>query len=56
MEYEYRLVDDDKDGYGPLGKDYVAHVDLPASVEGAFFRLLKEYGGSVRQANPAYKS
>ena len=47
---------DNKDGYGPLGKDYIAHVDLPASVERAFSRLLKEYGGSVRQANPAYKS
>ncbi|MBT8924554.1 hypothetical protein BTI79_05570 [Lactobacillus delbrueckii subsp. bulgaricus] len=47
---------DNKDGYGPLGKDYIAHVDLPASVERAFSRLRKEYGGSVRQANPAYKS
>lgn len=47
---------DDIDGYGPLGKNYIAHVDLPAAVEGAFARLLKEYGGSVRQANPAYKS
>ena len=47
---------DDIDGYGPLGKNYIAHVDLPSSVEVAFARLLKEYGGSVRQANPAYKS
>ena len=47
---------DNKDGYGPLGKDYIAHVDLPAAVEEAFARLRKEYGGSVRQANPAYKS
>lgn len=35
----------------PIGED-----PYPAAVEGAFACLLKEYGGSVRQANPAYKS
>jgi hypothetical protein len=30
---------DDKNGYGPLGKDFIVHVDIPAEVEQAWKRL-----------------
>ncbi|BFZ53609.1 hypothetical protein PYCC9005_000637 [Savitreella phatthalungensis] len=30
---------DDKDGYGPAGKDFIAHVDIPGEVEEAYTRL-----------------
>jgi hypothetical protein len=31
---------DDENGYGPLGKDFIAHVDLPTEVEMAWSRLV----------------
>ena len=30
---------DDKNGYGPCGKDFIIHVDIPANVEAAWERL-----------------
>jgi hypothetical protein len=30
---------DDKDGYGPQGQGFIPHVDVPAHVEAAWFRL-----------------
>lgn len=39
-------------GYGPGGKGYIAHEDIPAEVEEAFGRLSRKY--SVRAANPMY--
>ena len=40
------------DGYGPGGKGYIAHEDIPAKVEEAFELLSREY--KVRKANPAF--
>ena len=36
-------------GYGPNGRNYIAHVDLPAEVEPAFERLRAPYGDPVRR-------
>ena len=45
---------DDENGYGPAGKGFIAHVDIPADVENAFSELKKIYGDQIREANPLY--
>jgi hypothetical protein len=30
---------DDKDGYGPQGRGFIAHVDVPGHIEAAWSRL-----------------
>lgn len=47
---------DDENGYGPRGKGYLLHVDVPPVVLSAF-QLLQESGlGKVRTANAAFRS
>lgn len=41
---------DSPEGYGPKGKAYIAHVDIPEEVEEAFSELEREYPGMVRKA------
>lgn len=48
-----RLMDDEK-GYGPRGKGYIAHEDIPPDVRKAFDELLEQY--EVRKANPEFSS
>lgn len=48
-----RLLDD-ANGYGPNGKNYIAHVNVPVNVLKAFEELKVDYGDSVRDANPLY--
>ncbi|KXT72932.1 hypothetical protein STRDD10_01714 [Streptococcus sp. DD10] len=48
-----RLRDDEK-GYGPLGQNYLAHVDLPSEVEQAFQRLSTCYPDLIRKADPRF--
>ena len=43
---------DDHNGYGPKGKAFIAHVEIPESVEGAFSFLSQRY--SVRRADDRY--
>jgi hypothetical protein len=43
-------------GYGPNGKNYIAHVDIPENVLKAFEELKVEYADLVRVANPLYAS
>ncbi len=50
-----RLIDNSH-GYGPKGKNYIAHVDVPMSVLKAFEELKTEYGYLVRVANSLYDS
>lgn len=50
-----RLLDNSH-GYGPNGKGYIAHVDVPMNVLKAFEELKAEYGDLVRAANPLYAS
>lgn len=50
-----RLTDNSR-GYGPLGKNFIAHVDIPADVQNAFEYLKTIYGTNIREANPRYAS
>lgn len=43
-------------GYGPQGKNFIAHVDIPEEVGNAFLKLKENYGGYIREANPLYAS
>lgn len=47
---------DDLAGYGPRGKDYLAHVTIPPAVEQAFATVVSRYPHLVRAANPAFAS
>ena len=53
---EILRLSDDEDGYGPNGKGFIAHVEIPMEVRNAFDVLCKEYAGLVRKANPLYAS
>ncbi|KAJ5974552.1 hypothetical protein N7481_011762 [Penicillium waksmanii] len=37
---------DDEQGYGPQGRGFIAHVDIPAAVEEAWLRLVNSVGNS----------
>lgn len=50
-----RLLDN-SNGYGPNGKNYIAHVDVPANVLKAFEELKVQYAVLIRAANPLYAS
>ena len=50
-----RLMDDEN-GYGPKGKGFIAHTDVPEDVLRAFHVLQDVYGGKIREANPLYAS
>ena len=50
-----RLTDDEQ-GYGPRGKNFIAHVDIPAPVRQAFDVLRQAYGVQTRPADPRYAS
>ena len=43
---------DDGNGYGPAGKGFIAHVDVPKDVRQAFERLQADFGYQIREANP----
>ena len=47
---------DDENGYGPEGKNFIAHVDIPGTVLDAFEQLKTVYGDITREANPMYAS
>lgn len=47
---------DDAEGYGPNGKGYIAHVDIPADVIQAFEWLKKQHGNLVRPADERFRS
>ena len=51
---EIPRLTDDANGYGPKGKDYIAHVEVPEEVKTAFEELKKLY--EIREANPLYAS
>jgi uncharacterized SAM-binding protein YcdF (DUF218 family) len=48
-----RLTDDD-DGYGPKGRGFIVHLDVPDQVKESWERLRKRYPWSVRRADPRY--
>ena len=43
-------------GYGPQGKGYIAHVEIPEAVRSAFAFLQARCPDLVREANPLYAS
>lgn len=47
---------DDGNGYGPKGKGFIAHVDIPAAVENAYRELTEVYGYGTREADPSFAS
>lgn len=53
---EIPRLSDDADGYGPQGKGFIAHVDVPPQVRQAFDALKGEFPQLVRAANPLYAS
>lgn len=53
---EIPRLSDDENGYGPNGKNFIAHVDIPQKVRAAFELLNDEYKGYIREANSAYAS
>lgn len=53
---EIPRLTDDLNGYGPKGKGYIAHVDIPKEVIPAFEELKRVYGSRTREANPLYAS
>ena len=53
---EIPRLSDDENGYGPSGKNYIAHVDIPNNVKLAFEELKTVFGSETREANPLYAS
>lgn len=53
---EIPRLTDDAHGYGPNGKGFIAHVDIPETVKIAFEELKCVYGDKTREANPLYSS
>ena len=53
---EIPRLTDDKNGYGPMGSNYIVHVDILDLVKQAFSLLREKYTESIRVANPAYAS
>lgn len=53
---EISRLSDDADGYGPKGKNYIVHVEVPQDVRNAFKSLKVKYGDIVRKANLIYDS
>lgn len=53
---EVSRLSDDENGYGPRGKNFISHVDIPQEVKYAFEELKGIFSESVREANPLYAS
>ena len=51
---EIKRLRDDEKGYGPKGKGFIAHEEIPDEIEEAFEKLSAEY--MVRKANPEFAS
>ena len=49
---EIARLRDDENGYGPRGKNFIVHEDIPPEVEQAFRVVQRRY--AVRDANPAF--
>lgn len=51
---EIPRLTDNENGYGPNGRGFLAHVDVPPGVTAAWERLHTAFPDSVRAANPAF--
>ena len=45
---------DDAEGYGPQGRNFIAHVEIPAEVTAAWENLSHQYPQLIRQADDQY--
>lgn len=46
---EMKRVIDNKEGYGPLGKNYICHVNVPDDILAAYHRILYKYSNYQRK-------
>ena len=53
---EIPRLNDDANGYGPRGKNFISHVDIPQDVKYAFEELKRRFPESIREANPRFAS
>lgn len=53
---EIPRLKDDENGYGPCGKNFISHVDIPADVLKAWQLLQQSHPELVRSANPSFAS
>ncbi len=53
---EIPRLTDDENGYGPCGKGFIAHVEVPEDVRASFEALKEEFPDLVREANPAFSA
>lgn len=53
---EIPRLHDTTEGYGPTGRGFIAHVDVPDEVLGAFETLRDEFGVRARVADPRFAS
>ena len=53
---EIPRLTDNATGYGPKGKNYIAHVEIPTEVRIVFEVLKQDYADLIRLANPLYAS
>ena len=53
---EIPRLSDDENGYGPRGKNFISHVDIPQEVKYAFEELKVLFSESIREANPIFAS
>lgn len=53
---EIPRLKDDAGGYGPKGRNFIAHVEIPDQVLKAFDFLKKNFGSHIRTADPLYAS
>ena len=51
---EIPRLTDNINGYGPQGKDFIAHVDIPQEVHSAYQYLYQHLNIKTRQANSLY--
>lgn len=51
---EIPRLHDDKNGYGPQGKNFIAHQEIPEHVLAAYKRLSKTHSELIRKANPKF--
>ncbi|NMO57895.1 DUF218 domain-containing protein [Actinoplanes sp. TBRC 11911] len=51
---EVPRLTDDENGYGPAGRDFIAHVDVPPAVHDALNHLTRTTGFAIRTADPKW--
>ncbi|MCB5950467.1 YdcF family protein [Enterococcus sp. BWT-B8] len=53
---EIPRIRDDEHGYGPKGRNFLTHIDIPVNVMHAFDEVSTHYPELIRKANPKFAS